>query len=251
MTPAEALAALEAQADPARAEGMAAYHKAARRYLGVPNPVLDEMARDWRQGMTVAARVELAAALWDSDIHEARVAAAKLLTQARIRDDGPVWALIRSWVPQFDAWAVADHACLAGQRRLVAEPARLDEVETWTRSDHLWTRRAALVMMLPWTRQNFPSAADLAVRDRVLGWAVGYVEAPEWFLQKAVAWWVRDLSKHDPDRARAFLARHGARMQAFARREAGKYLSGADEDPGGAGEDLGGADDHSGGAGEA
>ena len=31
-------------------------------------------------------------------------------------------------MPEFDAWAVSDHACMAGQKRLVAERARLDEV---------------------------------------------------------------------------------------------------------------------------
>jgi hypothetical protein len=40
----------------------------------------------------------------------------------------------------------------------------------------MWTRRAALVITLPWTRQNHPKAADLAIRDRVLGWAASYVD---------------------------------------------------------------------------
>ena len=46
----------------------------------------------------------------------------------------------------------------------------------------------------------------------------------EWFIQKAIAWWLRELSKHDPDRARAFLAAHGDRLKPFARKEAAKYL---------------------------
>ncbi|WGW02540.1 DNA alkylation repair protein [Tropicibacter oceani] len=220
----DALSALRAKADPERAEGNAAYHKAPRVYLGAPNPAINDLTQQWRQALSLEARVALADALWRSDIHEARIAAAKLLTQARIKDDGAVWALIASWVPQFDAWAIADHVCSAGARRLVADPARLDEVEAWTRADHMWTRRAALVITLPWTKQNFPSEQDLAIRDRVLGWAAGYVSDPEWFIQKAVAWWIRDLSKHDEGRARAFLEAHCAQMKSFARREAGKFL---------------------------
>ncbi|MEO0485920.1 MAG: DNA alkylation repair protein [Pseudomonadota bacterium] len=225
MTVDEALAALGAP-DPVKAAEMAAYHKVERPYLGIANPVLDEAARGWRRELTLEARLALAGALWDTDIHEARVLAAKLLTQARIRpDDGAAWALIASWVPSFDAWAVADHACMAGQRRLVADPARLDEVEAWTQSPHMWTRRAALVMTLPWTKQNHPSTDELATRDRVLGWAAGYVDDPEWFIQKAVAWWLRELSKHDPDRVRAFMAEFGPRMKPFARREAVRKLT--------------------------
>ncbi len=220
-----ALTALEAAADPAKAPEMAAYHKAPRRYLGVTVPQITDLANGWRTEMTVEDRVALADALWQTDIHEARVAAAKLLTQARLRPDQAAWDLIASWVPTFDAWAIADHACDAGERRLLADPSRLDTVESWTTSPHMWTRRAALVMTLPWTKQNFPKPEDASIRDRVLGWAAGYVADPDWFIQKAVAWWLRDLSKHDADRTRAFLARHGEAMKPFARKEAARLLA--------------------------
>lgn len=223
-TPGEALAALEALADPERAAGAAAYHKAARRYLGVSVPQIADLTTGWREGMTPEARAALADALWQTDIHEARVAAAKLLTQARIRPDDAVWAVLLSWVPTFDAWAIADHACDAIERRLLADPSRLDTVEGWTRDPSMWVRRAALVATLPWTKMNFPKAEDIAIRERVLGWASGYAEDRDWFIQKAIAWWLRDLSKHDPERVRAFLAEHGAQLKPFARKEAGKYL---------------------------
>ena len=215
---------MKREADPARAEGMAAYHKVPRTYLGLTNPQINDLATGWRKELSVPERVALADALWQTDIHEARVAAAKLLTQARIRPDDGVWALIASWVPQFDAWAIADHVCDAGQRRLQADPSRIDEVEGWTRSEHMWSRRAALVITLPWTKQNHPKPEELAVRDRVLGWAAGYVPDREWFIQKAIAWWLRELSKHDAPRARTFLDQHGDGMKAFARKEAAKYL---------------------------
>lgn len=224
LTAEAALDILRAQGDAEKAAQMAAYHKAPRAYLGVANPVLNDLAREWRRQMELNARIAVAAELWRTDIHEARVVAAKLLTQARIRPDEAVWALIRSWVPEFDAWAIADHACDAGERRIMADLSRLDEVEDWTRSDHMWTRRAALVITLPLTKQNHPSQDERAARERVLGWAAGYVPDREWFIQKAVAWWLRDLSKHDAERVRQFLAEHGAGLKPFARKEAAKYL---------------------------
>ena len=225
MTGAEALAALEAKADPERAAQMAAYHKAPRRYLGLQVPDIEALVDEWREGATLEDRLALASALWDSDVHEARISAAKLLTQARIRpDDEPVWRLIASWVPSFDAWAIADHASKAGERRLVADPSRLDEVETWVTSGHLWTRRAALVMTLPWTRDRFPKPEDLAVRERVLGWCETLAPDRDWFIQKAIAWWLRDLSRKDPGRVRAWLAAHGEGLAPFARKEAARQL---------------------------
>lgn len=224
MTPEDALAEIAAHGDPARAEGARAYHKSKRVHLGVPNPVLNDLTQGWRQTLDVATRITLADGLWRTDIFEARLASAKLLTQARIAPDDAAWDLITSWVPQFDGWAIADHACMAGQRRLMADPARLNQVEAWTTSDHLWTRRAALIMTLPWTKQNFPKPDEVAARTRVLGWAAGYVPDQQWFIQKAIAWWVRELGKHDAPRAQAFLDAHGADMKPFAAKEAAKYL---------------------------
>ena len=220
------LAELEALADPERAEGMRGYHKVERRYLGLSNPQINDLTKDWRRSLDAPTRVAIADGLWQTDIYEARLAAAKLLTQARIRpDDTAAWQLIASWTPDFDSWAIADHACMAGQKRLVADPSRLDEVEPWISSDHLWTRRAALVITLPWTKQNHPKPAELAARDRILGWAAEMVPDHQWFIQKAIAWWLRELSKHDAPRVTAFLDTYSARMKPFAVKEALRHLS--------------------------
>ena len=58
----------------------------------------------------------------------------------------------------------------------------------------------------------------------ILGWAAAYVTDRDLFIQKAVGWWLRSLSLHDPDRVRAFLAGPGAGLTPFARREALRRL---------------------------
>ncbi|MGJ8584545.1 MAG: DNA alkylation repair protein [Marinosulfonomonas sp.] len=224
MTLDDALSQLKALVQPGRDAEMAAYHKVDRPYLGVANPDINDLAKSWRTTLDVEERVALAHDLWGTNIFEARLAAAKLLTQARIRPDEAAWNEILSWLPDFDSWAIADHAAMAGQRRLTADPTRIEQVESWTTSEDKWSRRAALVFTLPWTKQNFPKPDDLVIRDRILGWAASYVDDPDWFIQKSIAWWLRDLSKHDPDRTRKFLAEHGEKMKPFARKEAAKHL---------------------------
>ena len=218
---------LRAHADQPRADQKAAYHKQKREVLGLSNPEINDLTKAWRQALSLEERVELADALWTSDIFEARIAAGKLLTQARIKDDGAVWDLLQSWLPEFDSWAIADHAASAASKRIQADPSRLDEVEAWTQSDHMWTRRAALVATLPWAKMSNPKPEDTAARDRILGWAAGYVPDRNWIIQKSIAWWLRDHSKHDEDAVRAFLEKHGASMKPFARKEAAKYLKDA------------------------
>lgn len=224
MTDYPELAQLRGLADAEKAMQAAEYHKTAREYLGVPVPVIDDLARGWREGLDLSARLDLAARLWDSNIHETRVAAAKLVTQARIRPDDDAWRLIAGWVPQFDGWAIADQVMKAGEKRLVAEPARLDQVQGWLDHPDFWVRRAALVGTLPWTRIRNPKPADLAQREKVLGWLERLADDRETFIQKAIGWWLRDLSKHDPQRVRDWLATHGERLKPFARREAMNWL---------------------------
>lgn len=225
MTPEAALAQLHAKADPARAAQMRAYHKIDRPYLGLSNGDVAAMATEWRKCCEMDALVALAQGLWDSNIFEARIAAGKLFIQARMRpDDHAAWACIKGFVPEFDSWAIADAVAQGGQKRLIQDPTRLDEIEGWTRSNHLWTKRAALVFTLPFCKSRHPNAVETAARARILGWCADYADDPAWFIQKAVAWWLRDLSKRDPETVQDWLNAHGAKLKAFACKEASKYL---------------------------
>lgn len=226
MTPGAALAALATHADAERATKMSAYHKAARPLLGVPGDAIEALTRDWRRTLPLDERLTLAQGLWLNGTFEARLAAAKLLTQARVRpDDAAVWETLQAWVPEFDGWAIADTACNAIGRRLSADLSRLDIVERWTTSEHLWTKRAALVSTLPLARLRHPNEAEQAARARVLGWAAKSIEDREWFIQKAIAWWLRELSRKDPNQTWDFLGNHGAAMAPFARKDAARLLT--------------------------
>lgn len=224
----DALDRLRAAGNPEKAAEMAHYHKVDRPYLGVSVPQIDDVVKDLKDALDSDGRVQTARVLWDSNVHEARVAAAKLLTQARVRpDDASWWEEVQRWVPMFDGWAVADHASGAINRRLLADPSRLDVVETWVTDPSFWVRRAVFVITLPWTKQRYPSDRDHENRERVLGWAAGMAADPEWFIQKAIAWWLRDLSKRDPARVITFLQAHGAAMKPFARKEAARLIPAA------------------------
>jgi 3-methyladenine DNA glycosylase AlkD len=220
----DALAVLQFQSDAQKAFQMKTYHKIERVYFGVPNSTIDDAVKTWRAQLSVNDRVALAAELWDSNIHEARVAAAKLLIQARINPDDTVWALITSWVPQFDSWAIADHVCSAGARRLIMDTSRLDVIEGWTTSKHMWTKRAAMVMTLPWAKINNPKPDDLVKRERILSWAELYTDDRAWLIQKSVSFWLRELGRHDAQRVWEFLDAHGDKMKPSLRKDAIRNL---------------------------
>ncbi len=146
-----------------------------------------------------------------------KIAAARILAREAVPPTDSVWRFVRARMADLDGWAVADNLANVGSRCLLADPRRLDTVETWVESRHLWTRRAALVFTLPWTMPGRDP-------ERMLGWAATLSTDPEWFIQKAIGWWLRELSKRDKRRVRRFLADHGALLKGVARRESTKYL---------------------------
>ena len=215
----DALAAFGTNAE--KAAEMARHHKVDRPYLGVATPDIEIVTKGWRTALDLDARLALAADLWASDVHEGRIAAARLLTQARIRpDDGAAWDMIVAWVPDCDGPTITDQVAVAGQKRLVADPARFDVLEAWAISDHLWTKAAVLAMTLPWTKQNNLKPADLALRDRALGWAGGLAADPHKVIQTALVDWLASLAKHDPACAAGFVDRHAAAMKPYALKSA-------------------------------
>jgi 3-methyladenine DNA glycosylase AlkD len=225
VTPDTALNSIKAQATQDKATEMAAYHKVNRVYLGTSNPDIDAPAKGWREVLSLEDRLNLCQELWNSNIHEGRIAAAKLLTQARIRpNDSGAWALILTWVPKFDSWAIADHVCIAAQKCITADPTRIDQLESWTLHKNMWVRRAALIATLPFAKLRNPKPNDVLMTDRVLDWAALYVTDKDWFIQKAVAVWLLNLSKRCPARTGTFLREHGHYMRQFAKIEAVQHL---------------------------
>jgi 3-methyladenine DNA glycosylase AlkD len=211
------LQALRARADAKRAEWERAYQKSRWEHWGVPLPGMDAAIRETLGDLTQKEALSLCVRLWREPVWDLKIVAGRIMAGKAIEPNDRVWAFVTERLADLDGWAVADNLAMAGSRCLVAEPGRLDAVEAWIESSHLWTRRAALVFTLPWTKEKRDP-------ERMLGWAARLAEDRQWFIQKAVGWWLRELSKRDPKRVRRFLKEHGPKLTGVARREAAKYL---------------------------
>lgn len=209
---------LRTMGSPARAVKEKSYQKSTWEHWGVALPQMDVAIRGLLKEASPAQRIALARRLWREPVWDLKIVAGRLLADAGVPPTEPVWRFVRARMADLDGWAVADNLAAVGSRCLLDDERRLDVVERWVHSPHLWIRRAALVFTLPWTR---------AGRDpeRMLGWAAALSTDPQWFIQKAIGWWLRELSKRDPARVRRFLADHGKTLKGVARREAAKYLN--------------------------
>ena len=212
------IAALRAFADAERAAQEKRYQKSSWEHWGVAVPKMDAAIRATVADLGEGDSLALAARLWREPVWDLRIVAGRVVARKAVAPDAAVWTFVTQRMADLDGWAVADNLAVVGGRCLLADPARLDLVETWVESSHLWTRRAALVFTLPWTKDGRDPA-------RMLGWATRLAADRQWFIQKAIGWWLRELSKRDPQRVRRFLDEHGAPLMAVARREATKYLA--------------------------
>jgi len=181
-------------------------------------PGMDAAIREALGDLTQKEALSLCVRLWREPVWDLKIVAGRALARKSIEPDAEVWAFVTKRLIDLDGWAVADNLASAGSRCLIADPGRLDAVEAWIENPRLWTRRAALVFTLPWAKEKRDP-------ERMLGWAVRLAEDRQWFIQKAVGWWLRELSKRDPKRVRRFLKDHGEKLTGVARREAMKYLT--------------------------
>jgi 3-methyladenine DNA glycosylase AlkD len=209
--------ALRALGSPKRAEWEKAYQKSRWEHWGVPLPGMDVAIRETLGGLSQEQMLNLCRRLWREPVWDLKIVAGRILARKSIEPDAQVWRFVTERLSDLDGWAVADNLADVASRCLLQDSRRLEVVETWIESPHLWTRRAALVFTLPWAKGGRDP-------ERMLGWAARLAEDREWFIQKAVGWWLRELSKRDPECVRWFLTEHGRKLTGVAKREATKYL---------------------------
>jgi 3-methyladenine DNA glycosylase AlkD len=140
----EVLARLRSLADASRLPGMARYGIATEHAYGVTVAELRTIARELRQDH------ELAAALWASGVHEARILASMVDDRGRVDDEQ-----LERWAAGFDSWDLCDQVCTNLFRHT---SGAWDKAVAWIRRPELFVKRA-----------GFSLIAGLAVADKKAG----------------------------------------------------------------------------------
>ena len=194
------------------------YHKSSREHWGVSVPECDKLTRTLSKGFANSELLLIAKVLWETDLFDLMVCAAKILTLPRLSPSPALWNMILHFLKRVDGWALEDHLAHAAWKCVLANECLLDEIEEWTNHSNFWMRRAALVYTLPFAKPGHNP-------EKMLRWASGYARDPEWFIQKAIGWWLRVLGKHNPERVSIFLSSHWKELKSVARKEATRKLS--------------------------
>jgi 3-methyladenine DNA glycosylase AlkD len=185
----EILARLRSQADPDKVVGMARYGISPQGTLGVTLPVLRGIAKELKPAAKADPQAvhELAAHLWASGVHEARILASLVDVAALVtREQADEWAA------EVDSWDVCDGLC---NNLLDKTPFAYEKAREWAAAQPEFVKRAGFVLMC--TR---------ALHDRAAGDEPfrGFLEIVESeasderpMVKKAVNWALRQIGKRN------------------------------------------------------
>ena len=176
-----ALELLHGAARPAELAGLARFGIGIERRLGLSVPAMRRIAR------TLGRDHELALALWETGIPDARIVAGMVADPAQLAS-----RQMDRWARDLDSWDVCDQLCGSA---FLASPHAWKKVDAWAVRQQEFVRRAAFALL-----------ATLAVHDRESGdgrfiEALARVEAAadddRNFVRKAVNWALRNIGKRN------------------------------------------------------
>jgi 3-methyladenine DNA glycosylase AlkD len=171
--------ALELLGDRSRLEGMARFGIDTSSAVGVTVTELRRFARD------LGHDHELAAALWASGVHEARLLASLVDEPAMVSV-----AQMEAWVADLDSWDVCDGVC---GNLFDRTPFALDKAVEWSSREPEFQKRAAFALMASAAvhRKDLPDAAFASLLPVIRAQTTDERN----YVKKAVSWALRQIGK--------------------------------------------------------
>lgn len=175
----EVLDELSRMADPSRLSGMARYGIATERAFGITVTQLRGYAR------TLGRDQELAAELWDSGVHEARLLATMVAEPALVTE-----VQVDAWIRDVDSWDLCDGLC---GNLVDRTPFALDKVVEWTARDEEFVKRAGFAL-IAWMAVHRKDLNDGCFEAFLPTIREGSTDERN-YVKKAVNWALRQIGK--------------------------------------------------------
>ncbi|KRL92283.1 DNA alkylation repair protein [Limosilactobacillus ingluviei] len=215
---AQVSAAFAAAADAKRAQGMAHYMRDQFAFFGLSAARRRELARPWLRAAKHAEQVDWSFIdqCWAAPQRELQYLACDYLVLVTPLLTPADWPRLAHLICTKSWWDTVDILIKPVGALVARFPELRRAVLAWSRADNFWLRRAAIEHQL--LRKQ---ATDEALLAQIIE---NNLAVPEFFVQKAIGWALRDYAKTKPAWVMAFLQTHQAAMSALAVREASKHL---------------------------
>ena len=177
----EVLAELRAQANAENVAGMARFGINAERALGISMVALRQFAKPLKRDHA------LAAALWASGVHEARILASLIDEPKRVTP-----SQMERWARDLDSWDLTDQVC---GNLFLQTPYAYNKAVEWSGRSREFVKRAGFTLMAQL------AVHDKAAPDEAMQAFLPIIEreaADERnYVRKAVNWALRQIGKRD------------------------------------------------------
>jgi 3-methyladenine DNA glycosylase AlkD len=222
-----AVAQLEELADPAFAEQLQwFFRKEIADPYGVRSPQLKRMVGPLYREMKswpAADRNRFCEALWKTGRLEAGVLVCHLYRRFGKQTGAREFGMFERWLGLYvNNWAHTDGvASWLMAAAIENEPALIDRLPPWTRSQHRWKRRGAAVALIQEAKHGRHT-------DRILEIATLLIGDPDDMVQKGVGWLLKVAYAKKPREIVAFLEKRKATTPRLILRYAAEKMNAAD-----------------------
>jgi 3-methyladenine DNA glycosylase AlkD len=172
---------LHSQANTENVAGMARFGINTHNTLGISIYYLRDLAKE------LGRDHDLAVALWDTGIHEARILAAYIAEPNLVTDE-----MMEKWAAEIDSWDICDQVC---SNLFDAASLGLSKALEWSSRPEEFVKRAGFVIMAALAVHNkqlpdeqFETFLQIIARE---------AGDPRNFVKKAVNWALRQIGKRN------------------------------------------------------
>lgn len=221
----ETITELEALFEPFRnakhAQSASAYMRDQFPFIGMRTEIRRSAQKSWIDALkTLEDRNDrwlIIRALWDKEERDYQHTAIDLLNSWPKKFFSEEDATELEWILHHKSWwdsvdAIASN--YLGKWALAFPEKARETFEKWRHHESFWLQRSCLIYQL-----KYKDKVDVAYLESLIRQLNGN---PEFFIQKAIGWSLRQLSKYQPDEVVRILSHHP--IKGLALREASKYL---------------------------
>lgn len=214
---------LESRRDEVHAAFHKKYHKSTKDFYGLKNAALVEAVTKVFPKKPKLDKDELIALgleLWSSNWFEEQAAGLMLIERCAKELTPKDLPMLKKIADECEGWAMLDNLSTRhlGMLAMNYPEEVYPKVRKWTKSMHLWTRRAAvLIHVMPSRKKQLRAEFAIPTFEELL-------HEKEFFIRKAIGWTLREIGKHYPDLTFEFLREHKKEASGLTLREGGRNL---------------------------
>jgi 3-methyladenine DNA glycosylase AlkD len=199
------------------------YHKSSKDFYGLKNAALVEAVTKVFPKKPALDKDELIALgleLWSSNWFEEQAAGLMLIERCAKELTPKDLPMLKQIAEECEGWAMLDYLATRhlGTLGMNYPDEVYPKVRKWTKSKHLWTRRAAvLIHVMPSRKKQLRAEFAIPTFEELL-------HEKEFFIRKAIGWTLREIGKHYHDLTFEFLREHKEEASGLTMREGGRNL---------------------------